>query len=46
MHILRAREVGSVGAPHWAQEMQLALVNLSNTMQQGFKSVKVGMNCL
>jgi hypothetical protein len=39
MHILSARAVGSVGAPHWAQEMQLALVNLSNNMQQGFLHV-------
>ena len=52
MHILTARAVGTAGAPQWAQEMQLALVNLSNTIQQGFnhidesvKSLKVGMTC-
>ena len=39
MHVMTARAVGTVDAYQWVQEMQMALVNLNNTMQQRFLHV-------
>jgi hypothetical protein len=39
MHVMTARSVGTVDVPQWAQDMQLVLVNLNNTMQQRFLHV-------